>query len=236
MRRLTRIEITLITGAVLIALLVVGVYFGTFGAGFTGLSHHSERWGQFGEYVGGSLGAFFGFLAFIGVLVTLRSQRAQADLDEIQRLIAKTSDRIDQILHSQPLQMDTLRIDRGERTTTFDDFRSLAAIALVEGLIPEAEKKASRIEEGQRYLRYEWTRLHMEFSLLTNLLIKYAESGGSKTVSSAYQSQHQLTVAYMRAVGFWLPPEVQQYFHGPATMEDIRHKWNAVPVAQPSAP
>ena len=123
MRRLKPIEILLLGGAVLTAVLVVGAYFRTFGVGFTGVSHHSERWAQFGEYVGGSLGALFGFLAFVGVLVTLRSQRAQSNLDEIQRLIAKTSDRIDQILHSQPLQMDPIRIDCGEKATTFDDLQ-----------------------------------------------------------------------------------------------------------------
>lgn len=236
MRRLTSIEIVLLGGAVLTAVLVVGAYFGTFGAGFTGVSHHSERWAQFGEYVGGSLGASFGFLAFVGVLVTLRSQRAQSDLDEIQRLIAKTSDRIEQILHSQPLQMDTLRIDRGEKTTTFDDLQGLAKIALVEGFIPDTKEKLGRIDEGRRYLRYEWTRLHMEFFLLTNLLVKYDESGGSKTVTSAYCFQHQLTVAYMQAVGFRLPPEVQRYFNGPATFENIRREWNAVPNAQDATP
>lgn len=231
MRRLTWIEIALLGGGTLTALLVVGIYFGTFGAGSPGVSHDPEKWAQFGEYVGGSLGASFGFLAFLGVLVTLRSQRAQSDLDEIQRLIGKTSDRIDQILHSQPLQMDPLRHERGEQTTTFDDLQSLTSIAIVEGLIPEAEERARRVNDGRRYLRYEWTRLHTEFALLTNLLIKYDDAGGSEVVSSAYRNQHQLTIAYMLAVGFLLPPEVQRYFHGPEVLEDIRRKWNSTPVA-----
>lgn len=146
MHRLTWIEIALLGGGMLTALLVVGIYFGTFGAGSPGVSHDPEKWAQFGEYVGGSLGASFGFLAYLGVLVTLRSQRAQSDLDEIQRLIGKTSDRIDQILHSQPLQMDPLRHERGDQTTTFDDLQSLTSIAIVESFIPEAEERARRVE------------------------------------------------------------------------------------------
>lgn len=52
------------------------------------MSDRPGDWAEFGEYIGGTLGAFYGFLAFVGVLATIRIQQSQSNLDDMQRLIA----------------------------------------------------------------------------------------------------------------------------------------------------
>jgi hypothetical protein len=39
------------------------------------LSHDPEDWAKFGEYAGGTLGAAFGLLAIVGVLLTIEESR-----------------------------------------------------------------------------------------------------------------------------------------------------------------
>ena len=62
--------------AVIVAALVVGVYAFRFG---DHLSANHERWGQFGEYLGGVLGPLLSFLALLAVVGTLQLQLQQFD-------------------------------------------------------------------------------------------------------------------------------------------------------------
>jgi hypothetical protein len=56
--------------------LVLGLYVFVFAPGsWFSLSRDPEDWAKFGEYVGGSLGALYGLLAFAGVLVTINLTR-----------------------------------------------------------------------------------------------------------------------------------------------------------------
>ena len=68
-----------ITAAVVAALIVVGCYVFAFAkvSGFK-FSHNPEDWSRFGEYVGGSLGATYGLLAFVGIVLTISDERKKA--------------------------------------------------------------------------------------------------------------------------------------------------------------
>lgn len=88
---------------------VASIYFWHFGRQNRGFSYRVEDWAAFGEYIGGTLGGIYGLLAFIGVLITivlLRGQldfmRAQANRDELQRLMASISANIDVLLRKVP--------------------------------------------------------------------------------------------------------------------------------------
>jgi hypothetical protein len=68
--------------ALIAIVLFVGVaaaYFLRFAPGSSGFSRDPADWAEFGEYIGGTLGGAFGFLAFIGVLITVYQQRLQLD-------------------------------------------------------------------------------------------------------------------------------------------------------------
>ena len=94
----------------LLATLAVAVYVFTFGpnSGFS-LSPTDGAWSNFGSYIGGVLGPVFSFLAFAGVLLTvwlqaqqLDESRAQANLQEIQRVLSSLATRIDELLAQVP--------------------------------------------------------------------------------------------------------------------------------------
>src|SRR5438067_1862125 len=56
------------------------------------ISDQDEHWARFGEYLGGTLGPVFGFLAFVGVLLTLWVQSKQHD--ETSRALNEQRDSI----------------------------------------------------------------------------------------------------------------------------------------------
>lgn len=64
--------------------IVVGLYFFQFN---DGLSHSSERWADFGSYVGGVLSPVFAFMAFALGLYTLNQTRQQNRRDELLKCI-----------------------------------------------------------------------------------------------------------------------------------------------------
>jgi hypothetical protein len=70
-------------GIVCVAALVffgaLGAYVWRFAPGSGGVSVVAGDWAEFGEYLGGTLGAFFGFLAFIGVVINIVLQRRALD-------------------------------------------------------------------------------------------------------------------------------------------------------------
>lgn len=63
-------------------LLVVAIYALQFG---NELASSHERWGQFGEYVGGVLGPLFSFLALLAVVGTIELQRWAMDDAQLQQ-------------------------------------------------------------------------------------------------------------------------------------------------------
>lgn len=69
---------------IVLAVLVVGAYVVRFGFTF---SANQDVWGQFGDFVGGSLNPIFAMLAFFALLYTiaLQSHELEATRDELQR-------------------------------------------------------------------------------------------------------------------------------------------------------
>jgi hypothetical protein len=76
MEKLFRGFFFLACGAFLIAAIL---YVARFAPGSRGFSQNPADWADFGEYLGGALGAIFGLFAFIGVLITIVQQRSQLD-------------------------------------------------------------------------------------------------------------------------------------------------------------
>jgi len=63
------------------------VAFAVYIAPHTSLSHDPDDWSKFGGYVGGTLGAFYGLLAFAGVLLSIHTSQETAEIAR-QTLIA----------------------------------------------------------------------------------------------------------------------------------------------------
>jgi hypothetical protein len=76
-RELERVlRILLILSGVAIAFFLI-LYFAHFSRFSDELSSDPQHWGLFGDYLGGTLGTVFSFLAFIGLFLTIRLQRNQ---------------------------------------------------------------------------------------------------------------------------------------------------------------
>lgn len=116
-RNLNKFIIRLLVICVLANWTVLGLYFWKFAPGhWFELSSSQEVWAHFGDFYTGLLSPFLGFLAFIGILFTVVLQskqldlahklaadtKAQADVEEIQRLVANLSATIDAALARAP--------------------------------------------------------------------------------------------------------------------------------------
>lgn len=90
--------------ALVIICLVIFFYINTFPGGFS--TKHSE-WGEFGSYIGGTLGAFFAFLSFTGLICTVFLQRK-----ELETAIVA----LNKSAHAQEEQAKTYETQRFEST------------------------------------------------------------------------------------------------------------------------
>ncbi|MFM4676950.1 hypothetical protein ACEUD4_00970 [Aeromonas media] len=63
-------------------LVILGVYIKTFG--FWPISASPERWGVFGDYIGGTLNSMFSFFSFIALLYTIHLQQKELSLTRIE--------------------------------------------------------------------------------------------------------------------------------------------------------
>lgn len=126
------IVVMFVAAAFVAILLVAGLYFISFAPSSRfGLSRATQDWATFGNYIGGTLGTVFSLLAFFGVLCTVWLQASQLDLasrqaqlDEIQRVLATVSARLDRLL-SDPVnhQFKSYKL----RSEPADFFRVLSA-------------------------------------------------------------------------------------------------------------
>lgn len=105
----------LVAGALVVFGLLLLLYLWKFGS--LGLSPVQEHWGQFGDYLGGSLNPLLGFASVVLLALTLSEQRkmlaetrAQATREELQRLVAGASQRLDRLL-TQVLDLSGTRLD-----------------------------------------------------------------------------------------------------------------------------
>lgn len=74
----------LVCVALIIAAVIIGLYFSQFNGE---LSNSADRWGQFGDYLGGVLNPVFGFFMLIALLFTIVLQsRELADTREELKL------------------------------------------------------------------------------------------------------------------------------------------------------
>lgn len=72
-----KIFFTILGLAGLAFLIVASLYFFNFGVN---PSEDHAQWGQFGDYLGGTLNPIFGFLTLIAILMTLTAQVRQLEI------------------------------------------------------------------------------------------------------------------------------------------------------------
>lgn len=199
-------------GAVAI-IVVYGVYIYNFGPGqWFKPSPDPADWGVFGDFVGGLLNPLFSFLAFIGVIFTVALQarqldivREQANFEEIQRVLAALSSRIDSLLASKPTTLIEMYGAEPQRTM----------LELVAGMGTRCLNKKYGIHTGseesaledenfkqlQQKISGELTLIGLELEALAWTLIRYSDAGGSELVIDFYKYRHEAVLIWMDVMG-----------------------------------
>ena len=199
---------------------VIALYVYKFGvSGGTRLSDDPEDWARFGEYVGGTLGAAYGLLAFAGVLLTIHLQstqlelqrnqislvRRQAQLDELQRLVASVSRRVDELCDAEPEGIATATFVRlaclsGPLTITKLVTHYGAMRVTTPPLLPE-EQLGAAIREMVRTLRFDCALIAAELGQLARCVSEYSDAGGSPVVADFYRRRYDIFVCCLEIVG-----------------------------------
>jgi hypothetical protein len=163
-------------------------------------------WGLFGDYVGGTLGAIYGLLAFLGVLYLVYAQRQQEAANQLLSLMSSTAVTIDKLLHSRPshplaLHHAYARQQEG-RQFTVDWILGAAAGRRLQGRdeIADAAGDDARMQEIDS-IRHELNLINAELLHFTHCLIEFRKAGGSAEVEAVYRSRFLPLAAKLAEVG-----------------------------------
>lgn len=174
------------------------------------LSVDTSVWAQFGDYLAGTLGSAFGLLAFLGVLLTLHLQamqldlaKKQASLDEVQRLLATISTRLDQLLDQPVEHRFTLPSLRASPATFFHALSAGGGALLTTSSdwLRQA-LGATTAEEAKRALESPAGRVGIEIDQLAWCLGEYRKMGGAPEVVIFYKRRYGAIACWLDVLGF----------------------------------
>jgi hypothetical protein len=225
---------------ILFSTIMVTAYMVTFATEKPRLSKNPSDWGVFGDYVGGTLGAFFGFAAFVGVLVTIAIQRQQLDharkqayLDELQRLLSSAAERISETLnreievgHMLSLQRSK-KIDR--RVTLFSMIAGVGYVGaemLAAKDVDQAALKAAIEDIGT-----ELPLLATDLEYLAICMRTYQHRGGDSDIVNLYRLRYHHVVGWLRLGNFALSDTIVSQF----PIQEFVQQMKTVRRTQPSS-
>jgi hypothetical protein len=227
--------------AALAPLLVLGAYTLTFGpASSWTLARKQEDWAQFGEYVGGALGAIYGFLAFVGLLATINIQISQGKLVELQRLLGMIAANIDAILNAEPRSAQPELKDRieqtGLRSTVGQILSSIGSTAMNDSIVPSAILRAGYIAQASQHMMPESFDICIELNQLVVMLRAYAIAGGDSDIFNFYIMRYGSKVAFLEVSGLLNSPPIAEFFGARAAIERMRTDAAALVAARQALP
>jgi len=208
--------------------LLVLLYIWQFGR--QGLSPTQDHWGQFGDYLGGTLNPLLGFTSVVLLALTLSEQRKmlaetrrRAVLEELQRLLSARSQRLDEALavrfdaYGTALEfLDTSQVGiprrpRGsfsseDKTKSVQTHIQRALVVILTGRSTEAQTQLLAY-----YLPVRAALMHLHN--LDQCLSEFLSRGGDPVIGRLYGSQYS-TVAKLLYVLDRLaiyPPELLDF-------------------------
>lgn len=225
-------RIMLVAGA-LAAALAIGAYVAVFApvSGYS-LSRSDSSWSNFGSYVGGILGPVFAFLAFVAVLVTvwlqakqLEHTKKQAQLEELQRVVAAVSKIIDDMLAQPAGPASSPSIAPNGACTVFIILSAAgtAALASTADYVLVASNNTV-IRSAKDSLLLQASSLLIELHQLVWCLDEYEREGGSLTVAKFYKNRYNAVVCWLDAIELAGSSErVQEYFRPKEFRQFLAH-------------
>ncbi len=110
MKKDNNVFIVVISIAIICAIIVGGLYFSHFGS----IVNDKDKWGQFGDYIGGTLNPVFGFLSLIILLHVLRQNERALQMSKEE--LELTRKELKNSATALAEQSETLKIQRFEQT------------------------------------------------------------------------------------------------------------------------
>jgi uncharacterized membrane protein len=220
--RLMQVAKLLLMVGALAAALAIGAYVAVFAPGSDySLSRSDGNWSNFGSYVGGVLGPAFAFLAFVAVLVTvwlqakqLEHTKKQAQLEELQRVVAAVSKIIDDLLAQPAGSASPSALAQSTERSVFVVLSAAgtAALASTADYVVNASNSAV-IQSAKDSLLLQASSLLIELQQLVWCLDEYEREGGSMTVARFYRNRYSAVVCWLDAIELASSSErVQTYF------------------------
>lgn len=192
--------------------LILGLYFFKFAPGnWFELSSSQEIWAHFGTFYSGLLGPFLAFLAFLGILFTvilqikqLELSKQQAEIQEMQQVLASISSQIDQMLNVIPTYhavKDRVRKDVAPMTVLghISAFGT-ALLNPTEDTDLELGFNAVILKDLQDDISTSVRAITLELHNLGWALEAYTKAGGSKTITQFYEFRYGVLVVYLDAM------------------------------------
>jgi len=191
----------ILVAALIIGVLVFGVYFANFN---NGLSDSQADWGAFGDFIGGVLNPLFGFLTLFALILTLILQNRQLAVTKDDLLLSreelkKTSDALGESrdiaaaqaahIENQAMKEDIYRII----TRIDDDIESLAKRKIQLVWMNNGQKsvcnltlfnifgleKTVPVYEGIDFDQRSWKSTHTALEPLIRLLVEFKDYLGA---------------------------------------------------------
>jgi len=214
---LKRLCIAIAIGSVL----VVAAYILKFSNAQLQLSGSPADWGVFGDYLGGTLGTFFGFAAFIGVLVTIAIQREQlnqarkqAYFDELQRFLSNAAERVDAMLDRElklgptsPLQSFA---NAGRRVTLLSLIASVGYVKA--GALDKKKLNEGTLEAAIDVVSTEVPPLATDLEYMAVCMQIYQQRGGDSDIVKLYRLRYSGVVGWLYIAGLLRNEAVNSQF------------------------
>jgi hypothetical protein len=190
----------------------LGVYFYKFAPGhWFELSSSQEVWALFGTFIGGVLGPYFSFLAFIGVILTVVLQarqldivRDQAEFEELQRVMSTSASRIDSLLSQRPNYVAAKEyLENSSPMTIFDHLAAFGTRALDPSAVPHFPQASwnDRLQAVMADIKPTVNAVGLELHQLAWCLRRYKEEGGGQSVLEFYAFRFGAMVSWLDSMG-----------------------------------
>lgn len=214
-------------------------YFLEFGT----LSGHSwknnQSWANFGSFISGTIGPILSGVACIAVYLTYKSQqlqialfKQQTKIDEIQRLIATTTDKIDSILFTTPFvytqSAETLKItdedfERLKNTIFRDLLQALGTRELENEKDPNLNKY---IDATKAIVKFSVNHLNIELNQLGRLLLTYRKLNGGVEIEKFYLEKYEPIVGYLYSTQQLYAPSLEKLYDLNSVVQNLQIKIN----------
>lgn len=184
------------------------------------LSDNPADWAAVGTYFGGILNPLLAFLAFIGILYTVRTQAHMVEQNNhhqrlmgLQEIVRTSADRVEEILRSIPPTKDPY----GDDAEPLSYFIFVSGQNAARGDLEETPGRKQAMKRRRTQIVY----LRTDLIQLTGALLEYREAGGHKEVLHLYNNRYGPLLAHLTLMGFDMTSEPYLRFFNVDEMVDF---------------